>query len=719
MNEDMNEDADQHPTNLNRQHQTDFRPSHGNSLQACVASIHALPLLSVPNFIQDPHQYIESIHRWTGKHPRLGSFHKLTITTDERLSHHVRPGARVIIRGTSPRGDFGHVVVAVVRDDGFTFDMCHDPHPESTFLQPPLVWCGVFVEPRDHVVVIGGGACGLACVRQLRRTRPFTFITLVEGRERLGGRCFSVRTHGPAESAESKESKESKGGGAEQECGSDESSLSGGWFDAGAAWAHGDSVDSPVAELAREMGVKLHPVAPRNPWLFPHALPRGMMALYSNHTRVDNVHTQEMDIGWSKYKDLLCAISDPSSTYSLGTISLRERVARELSNLEKTGEEEMSSFSLLPSRVVKFAVGLIELWNGCSSNELRGTEFDGWYMPSSSGGGEKGEGEGEEEEEEDGESDGDGDGDGDGERDVLSASYPLNGDHPGSHCSITGGMGNLMLQFAEIVVDKSFVSFPMDVKLGMTVRSVVTDEKSDGLTVVTCSNGTCLPLAQCVVCTAPLGVLQSKNKGKSCFIHFKPSLSTFCRDALERMFMCDYIKIVMTFKQKFWPKDAFFLASLDQQERMDDTTTTTTTTTTPLLFDVVSNIKNDVSFDRVLCCTVVNARHGCSNEESAMMDRIIGTLRDMFPTADLTMAKNPLIFEWSSDNFSCGAYSYAGADAMDGDFHVMGAPQMEEGRFLVLAGEHTCEEHNGSVHAALAEGRRAAKEVVEYLAKKC
>ena len=39
----------------------------------------------------------------------------------------------------------------------------------------------------------------------------------------------------------------------------------------------------------------------------------------------------------------------------------------------------------------------------------------------------------------------------------------------------------------------------------------------------------------------------------------------------------------------------------------------------------------------------------------------------------------------------------------------------EHGRFLTLAGEHTCAEYNGSVFAALIEGKRAAREVVSCL----
>jgi len=51
-----------------------------------------------------------------------------------------------ILRGKSPRGDFGHVVVAKHITDG-KFEMLHDPHPDETFLDiaEAYGWCLFFV----------------------------------------------------------------------------------------------------------------------------------------------------------------------------------------------------------------------------------------------------------------------------------------------------------------------------------------------------------------------------------------------------------------------------------------------------------------------------------------------------------------------------------------------------------------------------------------------
>ena len=50
-----------------------------------------------------------------------------------------------ILRGKSPRGNFGHVVVARYKKGG-EFEMIHDPHPQNTFLDmsESFGWCMFF-----------------------------------------------------------------------------------------------------------------------------------------------------------------------------------------------------------------------------------------------------------------------------------------------------------------------------------------------------------------------------------------------------------------------------------------------------------------------------------------------------------------------------------------------------------------------------------------------
>ncbi len=124
-------------------YQDDFSPGKGNALQAAVASIFGLDLSNVPNFIEMPKGYEAAIHTFC--HGRGSNCFKIKLGSDggsEILSKY--NGKLCILRGKSPRGDFGHVVVAK-REEG-AFQMMHDPHPEETFLDEVegFGWCMFF-----------------------------------------------------------------------------------------------------------------------------------------------------------------------------------------------------------------------------------------------------------------------------------------------------------------------------------------------------------------------------------------------------------------------------------------------------------------------------------------------------------------------------------------------------------------------------------------------
>jgi monoamine oxidase len=65
--------------------------------------------------------------------------------------------------------------------------------------------------------------------------------------------------------------------------------------------------------------------------------------------------------------------------------------------------------------------------------------------------------------------------------------------------------------------------------------------------------------------------------------------------------------------------------------------------------------------------------------------------------------------DWQSDPFSRGAYSY-GAVGADGAQQALASPIENT---LFFAGEATdTSGHNGTVHGAIASGRRAAQEII-------
>ena len=162
-------------------HQTDFTAGSGNALQACVASLFGSAgaadtaegvLARVPNFVTLP-SYLEGIAEFVG--PRF-TVRKVALQAATLAGSDV--GALCILRGKSPRGAHGHVVIARVISGGggegrggmggmggeggdsgggsggrsgagsgdsggggveFEFEMVFDPHPDGTCLDSPDV----------------------------------------------------------------------------------------------------------------------------------------------------------------------------------------------------------------------------------------------------------------------------------------------------------------------------------------------------------------------------------------------------------------------------------------------------------------------------------------------------------------------------------------------------------------------------------------------------
>lgn len=132
--------------------QTDFSPGSGNALQACVAALLGVPLVDVPNFVTLECGYEQGIRSFVDPL----SCQKVTLGAGADPAVLVGlSGSVVLLRGRSPRGTHGHVVLArVVAAEGVppTFEMLFDPHPDATFLADPAD------EAFGWLMVIGGGA---------------------------------------------------------------------------------------------------------------------------------------------------------------------------------------------------------------------------------------------------------------------------------------------------------------------------------------------------------------------------------------------------------------------------------------------------------------------------------------------------------------------------------------------------------------------------------
>jgi monoamine oxidase len=98
--------------------------------------------------------------------------------------------------------------------------------------------------------------------------------------------------------------------------------------------------------------------------------------------------------------------------------------------------------------------------------------------------------------------------------------------------------------------------------------------------------------------------------------------------------------------------------------------------------------------------------------ESFVVEKSIRTLHRLLgvSVAELdSLLEHAYLHDWQSDPFSRGAYSYGKAGAEDAQ-EALAAPISDT---LFFAGEATdIDGHNGTVHGAIASGRRAAAEIL-------
>tara|TARA_B110001452_G_C15179405_1_gene409678 strand:- start:508 stop:1200 length:693 start_codon:yes stop_codon:yes gene_type:complete len=132
--------------------QTDFSPGSGNALQSCVAVLLGVPLVDVPNFVTLECGYEQGIRAFV--EPLSCQKVALGAAADPAALVGLS-GAVVLLRGRSPRGAHGHVVLArATASEGVppVFEMLFDPHPDDTFLADPTE------EAFGWLMAIGAGA---------------------------------------------------------------------------------------------------------------------------------------------------------------------------------------------------------------------------------------------------------------------------------------------------------------------------------------------------------------------------------------------------------------------------------------------------------------------------------------------------------------------------------------------------------------------------------
>jgi monoamine oxidase len=262
---------------------------------------------------------------------------------------------------------------------------------------------------------------------------------------------------------------------------------------------------------------------------------------------------------------------------------------------------------------------------------------------------------------------------------------------------LVDGYGALVAKLAERVENGA-----CDLRLETPVRAI---RWRRGRVSVVTRAGEVLRARRAVI-SLPLGVLQAPA-GASGEVTFDPDI-TAKRAALARIAMGTVVRVALVFREPFWE-------SLERSGRS---------------LSRLSFLHSDVGWFRTWW-TRMPARSAiltgwsaggraeglCGADEPSIVERALSSLSDTLGMSRPVLSSlfdQACFHDWQADPFSRGAYSYVLAGGAEAP-RELGAPLEET---LFFAGEATdTTGHNGTVHGAIASGRRAVRDVLASLGR--
>lgn len=207
-----------------------------------------------------------------------------------------------------------------------------------------------------------------------------------------------------------------------------------------------------------------------------------------------------------------------------------------------------------------------------------------------------------------------------------------------------------------------------------------------------------------VLITFPLGVLQAShqaNDGRA--VLFDPELPSEKRLALDKLVMGRVVRVTLCFRKRVWESVASHGKALANMSFLfsDDDFFPTWWTQMPDSVPVITGWAPARSAERL-----------SGMNEGWVVQKALESLASLLGLS-VSLLQLELVasyfYDWDRDPFSCGAYSYVRAGG-EGCQKTLGAPLDDT---LFFAGEATdTSGHNGTVHGAIASGKRAAQEIL-------
>jgi len=208
--------------------------------------------------------------------------------------------------------------------------------------------------------------------------------------------------------------------------------------------------------------------------------------------------------------------------------------------------------------------------------------------------------------------------------------------------------------------------------------------------------------SRCLI-TLPLGVLQSNS------VMFDAPLPESKQKAAAKLAMGKVVRVTLVFRCRFWervgraPSPANSGKTLANMSFLfsDDPVFPTWWTQMPLHSPIITGWAAAHYAERLV---------GMRQEQ--VVEKALESLSGLFGLSKSSVQHelaNAYFHDWTSDPFSLGAYSYVRVGG-EGCQQILAAPLEKT---LFFAGEHTdISGHNGTVHGAIASGRRTAREIL-------
>jgi monoamine oxidase len=246
-------------------------------------------------------------------------------------------------------------------------------------------------------------------------------------------------------------------------------------------------------------------------------------------------------------------------------------------------------------------------------------------------------------------------------------------------------------------------TFGVDLRTQTIVESVNWRERNVKVTAHNYRGALMLEASKLLI-TVPLSVLKA-SAGQTGTIRFTPQLPLQKLEALDKLEMGKVIRLVLRFRERFWEsikpsagsrKNLSDMSFLFSQSEWFPTWWTTMPEKSPVI---------------TAWAPFRSAERLSGQSEQFVTERALQTLSDLLGPGVRELQQlleHSYLHDWQTDPFSLGAYSY-GKVGSDGAQQAIAAP-LENTVFF--AGEATdTAGHNGTVHAAIASGYRAAKEI--------